>query len=110
MKSIKLILVIAVMLSGLSVSAGAAQRSKSSRQMSPKELVADLYRQHKKQSPFFQRRSRALLDKYFAPELANLLWQDARSSGDEVGALDGDPLFYAQDMDIKSFSIQEGVG
>jgi len=78
--------------------------------MSPKALVADLYRQHKKQSPFFQRRSRALLDKYFAPELANLLWQDARSSGDEVGALDGDPLFNAQDMDIKNFSIQDGVG
>ena len=51
-----------------------------------------------------------MLDKYFAPELANLLWQDARSSGDEVGALDGDPLFNAQDMDIKNFSIHEGVG
>ena len=51
-----------------------------------------------------------MLDKYFAPELANLLWQDARSSGDEVGALDGDPLFNAQDMEIKNFSIQEGVG
>jgi len=50
------------------------------------------------------------LDKYFAPELANLLWQDARSSGDEVGALDGDPLFNAQDMEIKNFLIQDGVG
>jgi hypothetical protein len=110
MKSIKLILVIAVMISGLSASAGAAQASKSSRQMSPRELVADLYRQHARRSPFFQRRSRALLDKYFARELANLLWQDAHSSGDEVGALDGDPLFNAQDMDIKNFSIQEGVG
>jgi len=109
MKRIKLILVIAVvMLSGLSVSA--AQGRKSIKQMSPREVVADLYRQHKQRSPFFQRRSRALLDKYFARELANLLWQDARSSGDEVGALDGDPLFNAQDMDIKNFSIQEGIG
>jgi len=73
-------------------------------------LVADLYKQHKKRSPFFQRRSRALLDKYFARELADLLWLDAHSSGDEVGALDGDPLFNAQDMDIKNFSIGEGVG
>jgi len=110
MKNIKLIFVIAVMLGGLSTTGTAAQPSKSRRQMSPREVVADLYRQHKKQSPFFQRRSRALLDKYFAPELANLLWQDARSSGDEVGALDGDPLFNAQDMEIKNFSIQEGVG
>jgi len=109
MKNIKLVFVIAVMLGGLSATAS-AQPSKSRRQMSPREVVADLYRQHKKQSPFFQRRSRALLDKYFAPELANLLWQDARSSGDEVGALDGDPLFNAQDMEIKNFSIQEGVG
>jgi len=109
MKRIKLILVIAVvMLPSLSVSA--AQGRKSIKQMSPREVVADLYRQHKQRSPFFQRRSRALLDKYFARELANLLWQDAHSSGDEVGALDGDPLFNAQDMDIKNFSIQEGIG
>jgi len=110
MNSIKLILVIAVMLIGLSATAAAGQASKSRKQMSPREVVADLYRQHKQRSPFFQRRSRALLDKYFAPELANLLWQDARSSGDEVGALDGDPLFNAQDMEIKNFSIQDGVG
>src|SRR5258705_11311539 len=110
MKRIKLILVIAAMLPGLSVLAGAAQGPKSIRQMSPMALVADLYQEHKKQSPFFQRRSRALLDKYFAPELANLLWQDAQSSGYEVGALDGDPLYNAQDMDIKNFSIQEGIG
>jgi hypothetical protein len=113
MKTVKLISIVVVMLAGFSIFAAAKsspQGPKSSRQMSPRALVADLYRQHKKQSPFFQRRSRALLDKYFARELANLLWQDARSSGDEVGALDGDPLFNAQDMDIKNFSIQEGVG
>jgi hypothetical protein len=50
-----------------------------------------------------------LLDKYFDKQLADLLWQDAHSSGDEVGALNGDPLFNAQDMDIKNFSIQEAV-
>ena len=113
MKTVKLVSIVAVMLAGLSAFAAAkpsTQRSQSSKPMSPKALVTDLYRQHKRQSPFFQRRSRALLDKYFAPELANLLWQDARSSGDEVGALDGDPLFNAQDMDIKNFSIHEGVG
>lgn len=110
MKSIKLMLVIVVLLGGLSPSAGATQASKSSRQMSPKELVGDLYRQHAKESPFFQTRSRALIEKYFAAELGNLIWRDAHSSGDEVGALDGDPLFNAQDMDIKNFSIHEGVG
>ena len=75
--------------------------------MSPEQLVTDLYRQHKQRSPFFQIRSRTLLDRYFTRKLADLLWQDARSSGDEVGALDGDPLFNAQDMEIKNFSIQK---
>jgi hypothetical protein len=113
MKTIKLISIVAVMLAGFGIFAVAKpspQGSKSSKPMSPKALVADLYRQHKKQSPFFQRRSRALLDRYFARELANLLWQDAHSAGEEVGALDGDPLYNAQDMDIKNFSIQEGIG
>ena len=50
-----------------------------------------------------------MLDKYFARELADLLWDDARSSGGEVGALDGDPLFNAQDMQITNFSVQEGT-
>jgi hypothetical protein len=52
-----------------------------------------------------------LLDRYFTRELATLLWDDALSSGDEVGALDGDPLFNAQDMEITDFSIEpETVG
>lgn len=78
--------------------------------MSAQALIADLYKQHKKRSPFFQTRSRALLDKYFDRKLANLLWQDAHSAGGEVGALDGDPLFNAQDMEIKNFSIHDGTG
>ena len=110
MKTSKLILVVAVMLAAACFSAAFGQQWKPIRGVTPKALVADLYRQHKKRSPFFQIRSRALLDKYFARELANLLWRDAQSSGDEVGALDGDPLFNAQDMDIKNFSIGDGVG
>lgn len=110
MKTSKLILVVAVMLAAACFSAAFGQQWKPIRGVTPKALVADLYRQHKKRSPFFQIRSRALLDKYFARELADLLWRDAHSSGDEVGALDGDPLFNAQDMDIKNFSIGDGVG
>jgi hypothetical protein len=104
MKTLKLILIVAVIVAGSSVS---SQAQRQSRQMSPEQLVRDLYRQHKQRSPFFQTRSRALLDKYFTRNLADLLWQDARSSGDEVGALDGDPLFNAQDMEITNFAIKE---
>jgi hypothetical protein len=74
--------------------------------LSPGALVADLYREHnRKHSPFFQTRSRALLYKYFEKSLADAIWKDAVTSKGEVGALDGDPLYDAQDMDIKKFAI-----
>jgi hypothetical protein len=76
---------------------------------SPRAVVVSLYKQHKKRSPFFQTRSRALLDKYFARELAGVLWRDAHSSKGEVGAIDGDPLFNAQDREIKNFDVHEGT-
>jgi hypothetical protein len=70
--------------------------------LSPNALVADLYRVHnQKHSPFFQTRSRALLYKYFEKALADMLWKDAVKSKGEVGAIDGDPLYDAQDMEIK---------
>jgi hypothetical protein len=109
MKTIKLFFVSIVISTGLSISAAAQPETKSIRPNSPRAVVVSLYKQHKKRSPFFQTKSRALLDKYFARQLANLLWQDAHSSGDEVGALDGDPLFNAQDMEIKDFSLHEGL-
>jgi hypothetical protein len=72
----------------------------------PDALVADLYRAHKqKRGPFFQTRSRALVDKYFAKPLADLIWKDAVTSKGEVGAIDGDPLYDAQDFEIKNFAI-----
>src|SRR5260370_36954511 len=74
--------------------------------LSPNALVADLYRVHnQKHSPFFQTRSRALLYKYFEKDLADLIWKDAVKSRGEVGAIDGDPLYDAQDMEIKHFAI-----
>jgi len=69
-------------------------------------LIADLYKQHDaKKSPFFQTKNRALVDKYFTKSTADLIWKDATSSQGEVGALDGDPLYAAQDMEIKNFAI-----
>jgi len=46
-----------------------------------------------------------LLYKYFEKSLADMIWKDAVSSKGEVGALDGDPLYDAQDMEIKKFAI-----
>lgn len=107
MKNIKLALLIAIMLVGLRTAAEA--QMSMARRISPRNVVVNLYSQHKRRSPFFQTRNRALVDRYFSKELADLIWEDARSSGDEVGALDGDPLFNAQDMQIKNFAIREGT-
>ncbi len=46
-----------------------------------------------------------MLHKYFEKSLADMIWKDAIHSKGEVGALDGDPLFDAQDMEIKKFAI-----
>ena len=76
----------------------------------PESLVTELYQaQKQKRGPFFQRRSRALVDKYFAKSLADLIWKDARTSKGEVGVIDGDPLYDAQDMEIKKFAIGKSV-
>jgi len=81
------------------------QKSRA-RRLSPNALVADLYRAHNhKRGPFFQTRSRVLLDKYFEKSLADLIWKDAVTAKGEVGALDGDPLYNAQDLEIKNFAI-----
>jgi len=77
-------------------------------QVAPEALVADLYKQHDaEKSPFFQSKDRALVDKYFAKTLADLIWKDATRSDqeNEMGALDADPLYNAQDTEIKNFKV-----
>lgn len=72
----------------------------------PDAVVKDLYTQHdKKNSPFFQKKSRAQVDKYFDKKLADLIWKDANDTSGEVGVINGDPLYNAQDMEIKNFSV-----
>jgi hypothetical protein len=69
-------------------------------------VVTELYKAHdSKKSPFFQTKDRALVDKYFTKALADLIWKDATTSKGEVGALDGDPLYNAQDTEIKNFAV-----
>src|SRR6266852_6285172 len=107
MKSVKPILwFIAVLFLATNFSFSAKGQTTSSNRLSPNALVADLYRVHdRKHRPFFQTRSRALLYKYFEKGLADMIWKDAVNSKGEVGAFDGDPLYDAQDMEIKKFAI-----
>lgn len=72
----------------------------------PDAVVSNLYKAHAAgQSPFFQTDDRARLDKYFEPSLASLIWQDAVTANGEVGAIEFDPLYAAQDMDIKNLAV-----
>jgi hypothetical protein len=107
MKTIKSFLLVVITLAALNGSVVAAQSSRRGRSVSPRAVVLNLYNQHKRQSPFFQTRSRVQLDRYFTRELADLIWSDARASQGEVGALNGDPLYNAQDMQIRNFSLRE---
>lgn len=107
MKTIKSFAILLVLFAGAGFSSIAA--TPVAEKTAPDTVVADLYKQHQKRSPFFQTRSRALLDKYFTRNLANLILKDAAGAKDEVGAIDGDPLFNAQDMEIKHFQIHKAV-
>jgi Protein of unknown function (DUF3828) len=87
-----------------------AQTTTAVKRKSPDALVADLYKAHNaKRSPFFQTRSRARIYQYFEKDLADLIWKDAVTSKGEVGVIDGDPLYDAQDMEIKNFAIGKPV-
>jgi Protein of unknown function (DUF3828) len=97
----RLILTLAVILLG-----AMSAFSQTSTAKSPEALLADLYRVHNaKRGPFFQTKSKALIYKYFEKDLADMIWKDRVNSKGEVGVIDGDPLYDAQDMEIKNFAI-----
>lgn len=88
---------------GLSAIVSAQPATKTS---TPDAVVGDLYAARKAgRSPFFQTRSRALLDKYFTKEFADLIWKDVVAARGEVGALGFDPLYNAQDTQVTAFKI-----
>lgn len=76
----------------------------------PEVVVRNLYAAQKspRTDPFFQAKSRARVDKFFAKELGDLIWNDAVASArtNEVGNLGADPLYNAQDTKITAFRIK----
>jgi hypothetical protein len=74
---------------------------------SPEKLVTQLYAAHKgKPDPLEYPGSKKLLGAYFDQGLLSLLLKDQSESKGEVGKLDFDPLYHAQDFDIKDFSVK----
>ena len=71
-------------------------------------VVKDLYAAQKgKANPFFQTKSRTLIDKYFVKDLADMIWKDSVDAKGEVGAIDFDPLYNAQDTEITEFMVEK---
>ena len=69
----------------------------------PKDLVAQFYQAHRsKHDPLDETQ---LLGRYFDGALLKLYLKDKREAKGEVGRLDGDPLYNAQDIEIKDFSV-----
>ena len=72
----------------------------------PTKVVTDLYNAHKeKADPLQYPASKKLLGAYFEKGLLSLFLKDQSESKGEVGKLDFDPLYNAQDFEIKDFSV-----
>jgi hypothetical protein len=72
----------------------------------PDTIVRNLYAAEKSgRGPFFQTKSRALVDKYFTKDFADLIWKDRVDAGNEASYIDFDPLHNAQDTKITAFKV-----
>jgi hypothetical protein len=76
---------------------------------SAEPLITDLYKQHDANKGPFRERRRAVIDKYFAKPLADLIWKNEQRPAGEMGAIDADPLYDAQDIEIKKFTVGKAV-
>lgn len=102
MKIVSKIFVLALFVA-VGASAAIAQKKTTT---TPSDLVSNLYKQHDaEKSPFFQEKSRALVEKYFTKTTAAMIWKDATTRGNDVGAFGADPLYDAQDTQIKGFTV-----
>lgn len=72
-------------------------------ELSPKDVVAQLYQAHRsKHDPLDETQ---LLGRYFDATLLKLYLRDKREAKGEVGRLDGDPLYNAQEIQVTDFSV-----
>jgi hypothetical protein len=78
---------------------------------SPDSVIRELYRVHNNgKGGVFEAKGKKYIYKFFDQKLADLIWKDITEtpSGD-VGSLDFDPLYNAQDTRITNFLIGKPV-
>lgn len=77
---------------------------------SPAAVVRELYRIHKDgYGPLFTKEGRKAHEQFFDDNLAKLIWKDLTETPEgEVGHIDFDPLYNAQETQIKNFNVGAG--
>ena len=73
----------------------------------PSDVVRELYKVHRNgNGHVFEKQGRKLQQKFFERNLAALIWKDVSETPEgELGNIDFDPLYNAQDTQIKNFRV-----
>ena len=92
-----------------SVFSHATQRAQTAN--SPDSVVRELYRVHNNgRGGVFEVKGKKYIYKFFDKKLADLIWKDITETPEgEVGNLDFDPLYNAQDTGITKFHIGKPI-
>ena len=101
-------LTLVLMLIGLSCAGvGRAQKAAQTAAADPAAVVRELYKVHRNgYGPLFTKKGRKYHEQFFDQKLAGLIWKDLTETPEgEVGHIDGDPLFNAQDMKITKLAV-----
>jgi hypothetical protein len=87
----------------------AAQRAQPNN--SAASLVRELYRVHNEgKGGIFEAKGKKYIYRFFDQKLADLIWKDITQTPEgEVGNLDFDPLYNAQDTGITNFQIGKPI-
>ncbi len=108
MRTIRLSLIPLLVILG-SLFSQAAQRAQPTN--SPESVIRELYRVHNNgKGHVFEAKGKKYIYKFFDQKLADLIWKDITQTPEgEVGRLDFDPLYNAQDTGITNFQIGKAV-
>jgi hypothetical protein len=97
-----LVFIAAVVMAGAFISA----QGQTSEPNNGQDLVARLYKEHTgKSDPLQSPASKKLLQEYFYKPLLDLYLKDQQQSKGEVGKIDFDPLYDAQDIEVTDFNV-----
>ena len=108
MKTISRSLIPLLVISG-SIFSHAAQKARPTN--SPDSVVRELYRVHNNgKGHVFDAKGKKYIYRFFDQKLADLIWKEITETPEgEVGNLDFDPLYNAQDTKITNFQISKPV-